>query len=1004
MKRRVAALVMALIFMFSSLGVSAAETGASVSGSNVTEETVSTPNAQKDQKLDMLLSSTPAPVAEADTVIDTITELQAALAGDAKTIECANITIAKDETVTIDLNGKTITTTEKEAGRNHYLFDNYGTLVINGSGTINCRGIQNLSTGSLTINGNVQINSINTNGGACVWNEGGTVVINAGVYSTAVDKDDDEGKDPGAIYNKGGNVTLNGGEYYGNANHCYAVQSVGGTMTIGNVKIEGVHGAIGSTSGADITVNGAEAVCTGYATYSDHTLYVGETGKMTINGINFKLNDDGGNAGDSLICASVGSLIINAGTFEGVDPSPYVAEGCTVVKNGNSYVVTEPVVLNATTSKGYATLETAIAEAAAGNTIQVLSDVTLAEQVDITKNLTIVGANENITITGTNTRTFYVGNKENPTNNLVVTFQNIKVQNTNGGRCIDTRQGSLTLNLTNADLNSSSQALTIGGSGTGITVNVNDSVIDAGSGYAIIMFNPTTLNITNSDVSGYGALYFKEPDKSEGSAGSIVTIVGSNISGINDNDDPDNNSFATMIFETSDITITADSASVINAVENGTAGEVVIGIKSKVDAAGKTYTTKDIDVKIAGTINGDILAGYRTIDNNTIVVAEKHKAKLNEEGWATEAYAEAGLIKVTGAAEVAVEVTPITKPVEVPNDVESKLDSGFVNTAGDAEKVGLQNETPAIETEAKAVVDEIPEATIQNKVSELSTATNATVAQEDVTIHVLPYVDIKVEDVTTQADGSKVLELDIQMMGQVVMATTDDASEIVTEAGGANPVNAVLVGEPREIEVKKGNPVTITIPLLQEFLTNSSGLKVKHVKDDGTVYYYDVVVDVQNKTGTFVNPNGFSTFYVMNDSRQATVQYDGVTGTTPYTATDVNKTNLPTAAKSGYTFKGWKFEGIDGTYSGQLSDSLLDALAAAGKTVKATAQFTKNKTQSSSSGNTGSSSTVNTVQQVTSAKTGDSANMVMPMLMLAAAAAGIYVCLVYTRKRKNSAQ
>ena len=56
-------------------------------------------------------------------------------------------------------------------------------------------------------------------------------------------------------------------------------------------------------------------------------------------------------------------------------------------------------------------------------------------------------------------------------------------------------------------------------------------------------------------------------------------------------------------------------------------------------------------------------------------------------------------------------------------------------------------------------------------------------------------------------------------------------------------------------------PVTITLTLPDGF-TVPAGYKiqVKHVKDDGTVYYYDVQRD--GSKITFENPHGFSTFTV----------------------------------------------------------------------------------------------------------------------------------------------
>jgi hypothetical protein len=81
----------------------------------------------------------------------------------------------------LDLNGKTITTTEESAGRHYYAINNNATLVIKGEGAINARGIKNF--GTMVVDGNVTITNIDTNGGAAIWNEG-KLTINNGTFTT----------------------------------------------------------------------------------------------------------------------------------------------------------------------------------------------------------------------------------------------------------------------------------------------------------------------------------------------------------------------------------------------------------------------------------------------------------------------------------------------------------------------------------------------------------------------------------------------------------------------------------------------------------------------------------------------------------------------------------------------------------------------------------------------------------------------------------------------------
>ena len=75
--------------------------------------------------------------------------------------------------------------------------------------------------------------------------------------------------------------------------------------------------------------------------------------------------------------------------------------------------------------------------------------------------------------------------------------------------------------------------------------------INAGqAGYAVIAFVPVNLEIaTDSTLAGYAALYFKE-----GSNGSTVDVVKSDLSCVNNHNGEDNN-FGTVVFEDSGIDV-----------------------------------------------------------------------------------------------------------------------------------------------------------------------------------------------------------------------------------------------------------------------------------------------------------------------------------------------------------------------------------------------------------------------------------------------------------------
>ncbi|HIZ41759.1 MAG TPA: hypothetical protein H9811_04250 [Candidatus Gemmiger excrementigallinarum] len=129
----------------------------------------------------------------------------------------------------------------------------------------------------------------------------------------------------------------------------------------------------------------------------------------------------------------------------------------------------------------------------------------------------------------------------------------------------------------------------------------------------------------------------------------------------------------------------------------------------------------------------------------------------------------------------------------------------------------------------------------------------------------------------------------------------------------------------------------------------ASDLYVRH-EHEGSVFYYNTIVTKEQGQGqntvsvSFTNEHGFSVFTVGKYSDKATVQYPW--GNIEYVVTDIG-TALPTAAKDGYTFKGWTFAGVAGgpylTMTEELLGKLAQTYSAAGSNaVAASAVFSQN--------------------------------------------------------------
>lgn len=221
----------------------------------------------------------PVEVATADA-------LKAAIAAGENVKLTADITLAEPLQITknanaiVDLNGKTITAALKQEGRHHYAIDNYGTLTLAGEGAINARGIENF--GTMTINGNITITNVDTNGGSTIWNEG-NLVINGGTFTTNAQAG--AGSYGGALYTEEGHrAVINGGTFIANSQLTYAICNYGETI-INDAVVKGKHGAVAADSAAVTVIKGGSFELMENPGVSDHcTYYVSDIkgGKFTL--------------------------------------------------------------------------------------------------------------------------------------------------------------------------------------------------------------------------------------------------------------------------------------------------------------------------------------------------------------------------------------------------------------------------------------------------------------------------------------------------------------------------------------------------------------------------------------------------------------------------------------------------------------------------------------------------------------------------------------------------
>lgn len=259
----------------------------------------------------------------------TLEEAVAAVAKNGDTItllsdvELSSTIVIKDVmNVTLDLNGKKLSTTTKtgDATRHYYAIDNYGKFTLRDSsakqsGEIRARGIENLGTGTMTIESG-KIVAIDANGGAAIWNNA-NLTINGGTFVAEHVGASSDQYGPGCVYNNG-TLTINGGTFTSANKRTYAIVSKAGTVTITpadgkNVTISGAHGGLGIDGGTAI-INGGS-----YASSDYYGLYVSNdagTADVTVNGGTFtgkKYSVLIGSDGSSSVTST---LKIKGGTFD----------------------------------------------------------------------------------------------------------------------------------------------------------------------------------------------------------------------------------------------------------------------------------------------------------------------------------------------------------------------------------------------------------------------------------------------------------------------------------------------------------------------------------------------------------------------------------------------------------------------------------------------------------------------------------------------------------------
>lgn len=186
-------------------------------------------------------------------------------------------------------------------------------------------------------------------------------------------------------------------------------------------------------------------------------------------------------------------------------------------------------------------------------------------------------------------------------------------------------------------------------------------------------------------------------------------------------------------------------------------------------------------------------------------------------------------------------------------------------------------------------------------------------ATKNITIVAVPKLVVKPKAAANN-DTDVSMTFDIKMLYDVKATVADDVKSM-TES------NTVTLENDKPMPEDQVPTVAIFLNVSALKIPEGQKVFVRHVKEDGTVYYYEAETKTESgivKTITFVNPDGFSEFTVMAN-KAVTVKVDGQDVT--FTTDDIGKA-FTAVPQDGYN---WLGVSINGTVYTTFTKELYDA-------------------------------------------------------------------------------
>ena len=361
-------------------------------------------------------------------------------------------------------------------------------------------------------------------------------------------------------------------------------------------------------------------------------------------------------------------ISVSGGTYSEAIPAKYLAEGAMTVKDANGdYVLATGVEAKAIVDGAeYATFEEAWDNLDEWSTITLLDDVTLTEKLVVDKYIAVEGNGKTIT---TSAKKLF---------EVFADFEiyDLNLVNTNKeGRCVDTRVDGIEVTIEGCDLHSTgsawAQTITVGGTAMGgLDITIKESKVTSDNYTAIIMFVPANIDIIDSEISGYAAIYAKDEASDGNTTGSVITVTGSDLASKNSKTGI-SNTFGTIVLEDEGVTVTVDEASSIKAettdatyqsaiLLNGKASSItaecpitVVGEKASLLADAKNATVVVTDADVIEAVKKE---GYDVAEDGKVTVPEIRWMTDTDAGFYMNAETKFGLIRFLFAVDIEGEI------------------------------------------------------------------------------------------------------------------------------------------------------------------------------------------------------------------------------------------------------------------------------------------------------------------------------------------------------------